>query len=168
MHLQSRAHRGAQMPCLFCMKCFATAGAVTRHLEENECPRAPFINRDKVYKIIRAKDPYGTISKSLLSGQGSDQYQASGDWFWNGYAYEWHPYPSEFSQLQGHNQHLNSPDHQEDQDLYHCPNRACRMDSKTLAGVINHLESETCGFMRLDDVQMTMGNLLGNGCLPMF
>jgi hypothetical protein len=34
------------------------------------------------------------------------------------------------------------------------------MDFKTLAGVINHLESESCGFMRFEAVQGKMGNVL--------
>lgn len=54
--------------------------------------------------------------------------------------------------------HLNSTVHQ--QTLYHCPNRNCNRDFKALAGVINHLESESCGFMRFDSVQRKVGSIV--------
>lgn len=42
------------------------------------------------------------------------------------------------------------------------------MDFKTLAGVVNHLESESCGFMRFATVQNKMGNMLGSNRLSTF
>jgi hypothetical protein len=38
-------------------------------------------------------------------------------------------------------------------NLYHCPQRSCRQDFASLATIINHLESETCGFTKFDKVQ---------------
>ncbi|KAH6699413.1 hypothetical protein EV126DRAFT_443128 [Verticillium dahliae] len=49
------------------------------------------------------------------------------------------------------NQHLNSPAHQ--QALYHCPSTRCGREFSMAGGLFNHLESETCGAMRFDDVQ---------------
>jgi len=46
------------------------------------------------------------------------------------------------------------------QALYHCPNRGCAHDFKTLAAIINHLESETCGAMRFETVQRNIGNIV--------
>ncbi|KAK4112878.1 hypothetical protein N656DRAFT_731338 [Canariomyces notabilis] len=159
MHLQSRIHRGEQMACPFCKRCFTTSTGVAHHLESSACPNAPHINRDTVYQVIRSRDPHGAISKKLLTWQGSDQtrYEATGR-SWNGCAYECYFCHREFGKLQSLTQHLNSPAHQ--QELDHCPNRACRMDFKTLASVINRLESESCGFMRFEAVQGKMGNVL--------
>ena len=42
------------------------------------------------------------------------------------------------------------------------------MDFRTLASVINHLESESCGFMRFETVQRKMGNVLGGDRLLTF
>ena len=49
-----------------------------------------------------------------------------------------------FSRLQSLNQHLASPAHQ--QNLYHCPR--CQRQFVALSGLVNHLESESCGAFR--------------------
>lgn len=51
------------------------------------------------------------------------------------------------------------------QSLYHCPSRGCGRDFTTLAATINHLESESCGFMRFDDVQRGIGDMIAGGRL---
>ncbi len=51
------------------------------------------------------------------------------------------------------------------QDYYHCPHPACRADFKSLASLINHLESETCGFMRFEKVQESMTRMIRGGRL---
>jgi hypothetical protein len=96
------------MSCPFCKRGFATATGVAHHIESSACPNAPNINRDKVYQVIRSKDPHGAISKRLLTWHGSDQYEATGR-CWNGYAYECYFCHREFNQLQSLSQHLNSP-----------------------------------------------------------
>ena len=49
------------------------------------------------------------------------------------------------------------------QKLYHCPKHTCRKEFTTLAGIINHLESESCGFTRFDNVQRGIeGMISGN------
>jgi len=55
----------------------------------------------------------------------------------------------------------------DEQALYHCPNNACRKDFKNLASIVNHLESESCGYLRFDAVQKKMANLT-NGRLLKF
>lgn len=56
-----------------------------------------------------------------------------------------------------------SADSQDQQNLYHCPNRrTCNKQFRTLAAAVNHLESERCGFMTFNQVQHTMGNLIGS------
>ncbi|KAF4821373.1 hypothetical protein CGCSCA4_v008871 [Colletotrichum siamense] len=63
-----------------------------------------------------------------------------------------------YGKLNSLNQHLNSPVHQ--QSLYHCPNRHCGREFTTLAATMNHLESESCGFMRFEAVQQNVGRIL--------
>ncbi len=47
------------------------------------------------------------------------------------------------------------------QELYHCPNKVrCGLQFKTLAGMFNHLESESCGFIKFNGVQSKVGNIL--------
>ena len=54
---------------------------------------------------------------------------------------------------------------QDQQALYHCPKLSCRKDFKSIAGLINHLESETCGFMRFADVQRRAQDMMKGGRL---
>ncbi|KAI2613858.1 uncharacterized protein GGS25DRAFT_21250 [Hypoxylon fragiforme] len=161
MHLNSRIHRGSDgILCPFCKTGYATATGLAHHLEGGHCSRAPFLNRDEVYKVVRAKDPSGLISKKLLGWHGSERYEVTGN-TWNGYAYECYLCHRDFKTLQGLSQHLNSPAHQ--QPLYHCPNRRnCGRDFKTLAAVMNHLESESCSFIRFEDVQKTVTDLVSS------
>jgi uncharacterized NAD-dependent epimerase/dehydratase family protein len=52
--------------------------------------------------------------------------------------------------------------------LYHCPKRSCPSEFKTLAAIINHLESETCGAMRFDTVQRRIGDIVSGNRLLCF
>ncbi|KAK0669899.1 hypothetical protein QBC41DRAFT_99369 [Cercophora samala] len=159
MHLNSRTHRGEQITCPFCKRHFATATGLAHHLEGAACPNAPSINRDEVYKLVRRVDPHGMISKKQIgwTGSATSRYEAS-DRAWNGYNWECYFCHRSFGKLESLNQHLNSPAHQ--QPLYHCPNHNCRLDFKTLAAIINHLESESCSFMRFEQVQKKIGGIV--------
>ncbi|ROT38007.1 putative zinc finger protein [Sodiomyces alkalinus F11] len=157
MHLNSRVHKGTQMDCPFCDRSFVTATGLAHHLESGGCRKAPFLSRDRVYEIVRRQDPHGAISKNLLDWHGSSEYEATSA-SWNGDFYECVLCHREFNSLHGLNMHLKSPVHQ--QSLYHCPNRGCRSDFKSLAGLINHLESESCGYKRFATVQKHMGGML--------
>jgi hypothetical protein len=70
---------------------------------------------------------------------------------WNGLAYECYLCEKEFSSLHGLNNHIKSPAHE--QDLYHCPKASCRKTYKVLSGLIQHMESESCGVMRFSQIQ---------------
>ncbi|KAK1759098.1 hypothetical protein QBC47DRAFT_293087 [Echria macrotheca] len=164
-HMRSRIHSGKDMGCPFCKRSFVSATGLTHHLETGSCSRARNIDRQAVYSIVRARDPRGAISKKLLTWEGDSDYEATGE-SWNGEFYECYLCHREFGKLQGLNQHLNSPAHQ--QSLYHCPQGGCRTDFKTLASLINHLESESCGFMRFEAVQKRMGNLVSSNHLLTF
>jgi len=58
------------------------------------------------------------------------------------------------------NQHLKSPAHE--RDLYHCPKNSCGRQYKLLSGLIQHVESETCGVMRFGVVQQQARNGIEN------
>ncbi|KAI1407043.1 hypothetical protein F5Y13DRAFT_195794 [Hypoxylon sp. FL1857] len=158
MHLRSRIHRGKGIMCPFCKTGYATATGLAHHLEGGSCKQASFLNRDEVYKVVRSKDPTGVISKKLIGWHGSSSYEAT-DSTWNGSSYECYFCHRAFRNLNSLNQHLNSPIHQ--QALYHCPNRMnCGREFKTLAAVMNHLESESCAFARFETVQNTVGDIV--------
>ena len=61
----------------------------------------------------------------------------------------------------GLDQHLKSPTHQ--QEIYHCPNKACKKQFKNLAGMFNHLESESCGFIKFSSVNKSAGDFFKGG-----
>ncbi|KAF3064255.1 putative zinc finger protein [Daldinia childiae] len=158
MHLNSRFHRKSRIACPFCKADYTTATGLTHHLEGGHCPQASFLNRDEIFRVVRAKDPTGILSKKLIGWHGSSTYEAS-DQTWNGHAFECYFCHRDFVNLHALNQHLNSPAHQ--QSMYHCPNRnACGRDFKSLAAVMNHLESESCAFTRFENVQRAAINLI--------
>ncbi|RYP80134.1 hypothetical protein DL769_002620 [Monosporascus sp. CRB-8-3] len=158
MHLNSRIHRGTNIQCPFCKQFYTSATGLSHHLETGSCPQAPFIDRDLIYKLVRRKDPNGLISKKLIDWQPSSRYEASGR-AWNGDGWECYICHRVFDTRHGLNQHLNSPIHQ--QNLYHCPNRVgCGREFTSLAGVMNHLESESCGFTRFENVQNGIRNIV--------
>ncbi len=134
-----------------------------------------------MYRFVRSKDPSGIISKKLLEWDDAGTYEASPR-TWNGSGYECYLCNRAFNSLNGLNQHLNSPARElspdrelgmsdlhrvDQQPLYHCPNRGCR-DFKTLAGIINHLESESCGITRFAAVQRGVTNMIGGDRLLCF
>lgn len=165
MHRNSSVHKGRQIQCPFCQANYTTATGVTHHVESGGCPAASNLNRDQIYRFIRSKDPNGVISKKLLEWHGSYECEVN-EQAWNGYAYQCYLCDREFERLSSLNQHVNSPTHQ--QAIYHCPNRACRKDFKSLAGFVNHLQSESCGLLRFDQVQDSFGELIRGNRLISF
>ncbi|KAI0121923.1 hypothetical protein F4814DRAFT_194350 [Daldinia grandis] len=158
MHLNSRVHRGINIDCPFCRNPYTSATGLAHHLERGACPRAPCLDRDEVYKLIRVKDPGGLISKKLIGWSGSPNYLATYE-AWNGRAFECYLCHRTFASLESLNQHLRSPAHQ--QNLYHCPSRLlCGREFISLAGIMNHLESESCGYTRFENVQRASQNIM--------
>ncbi|KAI1345021.1 hypothetical protein F5Y15DRAFT_410705 [Xylariaceae sp. FL0016] len=161
MHLNSRTHRGLNLACPFCNTGYTSATGLSHHLEGGNCPRAPTLDRDEVFKLVRRKDPTGIISKNLIGYEGSTKYESTRR-SWNGSAYECYLCHRGFKQLQSLNQHLASPTHQE--ALYHCPKRnSCGREFTSLAALMNHLESETCGYTRFENVQRSIQSVIGSG-----
>ena len=112
-----------------------------------------------MYEAIQRRDPKGILAKRFLTWKQDVKYEATElAYNYNEEAYECYLCKRLFQSLASLNQHLSSPVHQ--QDLYHCPNSKCKKNFTTLAGVINHLESEACNFMRFDAVQSTTQRIL--------
>ncbi|TLD14079.1 uncharacterized protein PgNI_02859 [Pyricularia grisea] len=149
-HLNSKTHRGHSMQCPLCNKLYTTATGIVYHIESGGCPNTQNFSRDAVYRLVRSRDPQGIISKKLIGWTGGDEYEAT-DRTWNGYGYECYLCHRIFPKIHSLNQHLKSPAHQ--QSYYHCPNLVCRNEFRTLASLVNHLESESCGYMRFETVQ---------------
>ncbi|KAK4124525.1 hypothetical protein N657DRAFT_644765 [Parathielavia appendiculata] len=161
-HLNSKTHRGSTIKCPFCAASYTTAGGMTHHLERGSCPCAANLDRRELFRLVRSRDPRGLISNHSIEPI-TVTYTADRR-SWNGRGYECSFCYRTFASLSGLNQHLNSPVHQE--VLYHCPNQRCGVEFKTLAAIVNHLESETCGAMRFETVQRRIGDIVsGNRML---
>ncbi|GAP91258.1 putative zinc finger protein [Rosellinia necatrix] len=159
MHLNSRIHRGRTFDCPFCKSPYTTVAGLTHHLEAGSCPKAAGISRDVIYRAVRRLDPAGSITKKLIGWHSSSTYEAT-EHTWNGYYYECYLCHRAFKSLKSLNQHLQSPTHQ--QKLYRCPNHSgCGKEFTSLAGLCNHLESESCQFMRFEAVQTQFRKIVG-------
>ncbi|EJP61119.1 zinc finger protein [Beauveria bassiana ARSEF 2860] len=157
-HLHSKIHRNSSIRCFFCKTEHGTATGLVHHLEGGFCSKAP-LSRDTLYEAVRRRDPNGIISKKLLTWTGSTSYEATEKASNSAVdAYQCYLCARLFGKLASLNQHLGSPIHQ--RKLYHCPNRRCNRDFKPLAAVINHLESESCDYMRFEAVQTNVQRIL--------
>ena len=135
-----------------------TASGVAHHLETGSCPNNPGIDRNTIHKAIRQRDPHGIITHNELEWHGEIETELwDPERAWNGQDYECYLCHREFSALQSLKQHVNSPAHQ--QKIYHCPNRNCAHSFVSLAAMFNHLESESCGFMRFEKVQQRVAGI---------
>ncbi|RMZ79155.1 hypothetical protein DV738_g3532, partial [Chaetothyriales sp. CBS 135597] len=111
MHMNSNAHRPATLLCPLCKNSsYATATGLAHHLERGACPRAPNLNRDELFKIVRRCDPNSIISKNLLEWHGSPTYEAtSRSWNARLQAYQCYLCNRLFKDLNALTQHINSP-----------------------------------------------------------
>lgn len=105
------------------------------------------MNRQTMLQMVRMRDPNGLITNKQLGWYDERHigFEASNQAF-NGYLWECCLCHRKFETRHGLNMHLNSPRHQ--QRSYHCPNFRCGREFVSLAGLFNHLESESCAFMR--------------------
>ncbi|KAI7204270.1 hypothetical protein KC343_g7695 [Hortaea werneckii] len=167
MHLHSRIHRSASIECPFCKSGYTTASGLSHHLETGSCRNAPQLNRDSILEIIRKRDPKGLITnKQLTWHEGTTGTYTATSAAWNGYGFECYFCQREFNTVRSLDQHLNSPAHR--QRVYHCPNHRCEKEFVSLAGLFNHLESETCAFMRFEKVQRQVGHVLNGNRMITF
>lgn len=168
-HKKSRIHQGFDTICPFCNNGFVTATGVTHHLESGSCPNAQGLNREALYRELRRRDPNNVITERLLEDPTSRSLDQS--WqpesAWNGHTgYECYICHGVFSTPNGLHQHITSPIHAT--RLYHCPNSPdkCFKKFPSLAALFNHLESESCGYMRFEAVKRcARGFLVGKGLI---
>ncbi|KAJ5893626.1 hypothetical protein N7495_005317 [Penicillium taxi] len=159
MHLNSKIHRGQDIKCPFCRTGFVTASGASHHLETGSCRNAPSLNRESIHNIIRGADQNGMITNKQIewNSESNSQYTVTSQ-AWNGDSWECYLCHKGFGSSRGLSQHLNSPIHQ--QKVYHCPNsRRCPKEFVSLAALFNHLESESCQFMRFEKVQQVHGQV---------
>lgn len=96
------------------------------------------------------------ITNNLLEWHGESWSTMNA---WNGNGFECYACHRQFSKNAHLDQHLKSPVHL--QQIYHCPNKSrCGLQFKTLAAMFNHLESESCGYIKFARVQNNVGNFL--------
>ncbi|OJJ03184.1 hypothetical protein ASPVEDRAFT_133608 [Aspergillus versicolor CBS 583.65] len=167
MHLRSKIHRGRDVSCPFCKVGYTTASGLSHHLETSSCPNAPSLSRETIYRMVRERDPSGVITNKQIGWVEEKNATYSANLrSWNGNGYECYLCHRQFKSLPALNQHLNSSAHK--QQVYHCPNSGCAKPFAALAGLFNHLESESCSFMRFERVQQSLGNVLQGGRLISF
>lgn len=106
-HLRSHIHRGTDTLCPFCSRGFSTATGLIHHLERGSCPRAPGINREEIFRIMKQRDPNGYVTNLLLKYETAS-YTTSNQG-WNGRAWQCYFCNREFRTQSSLNQHLNSP-----------------------------------------------------------
>ncbi|KAG8529016.1 uncharacterized protein KY384_006706 [Bacidia gigantensis] len=161
-HMNSKTHRGSDVPCPFCRKGFTTASGVSNHLETGSCPNASVVNRESIYKLIKQRDSQGLFTNKLLEWKDDREETWSTSNAYNGHDYECYLCHRCFRAPAHLDQHLKSPAHM--QQIYHCPNsKNCGLQFKTLAAMFNHLESESCRFTKFEAVQRNMTNFFNGG-----
>jgi hypothetical protein len=152
--MNSKLHRGKNVKCPFCNVGFVTASGASHHLETGACPEAGKWNRETIHRAIRSLDPQGVITKKQIGWHTEEntQYSAT-DAAYNGRYWVCYFCKKTFNMRRSLDAHLNSPVHQE--KFYHCLNKrgGCQKEFTSLAGLFNHLESESCGYTRFENVQ---------------
>lgn len=154
------------MTCPFCRIGYTTASGLSHHLETGSCSEATGLTRETIHRIVSERDRNGAFTKKLIGWhEESTQYLATNDAF-NGSFWECYICHREFGKISSLNAHLNSPVHKS--KIYHCPNRLCGKDFLSLAALFQHLESESCRFMRFGKVQQKAADVFHGGKLIAF
>ena len=150
---------GAAIACPWCKNTYTTASGLTIHLESGSCSSG--LNRQRIKGIVQQLDRNNVITRPMITMPGYDNVQtiATARSF-NGSGYECYLCRREFSTLNGLNNHLRSPVHE--QNFYRCPGRGCGREYKVLSGLVQHVESESCGLMRFASVQSQAKNGIQN------
>ncbi|KAI9712242.1 MAG: hypothetical protein M1828_001720 [Chrysothrix sp. TS-e1954] len=153
MHLNSKVHRGCQVVCRFCKRGFTTASGLAHHLEAKGCPNAQYLDRSVIFDAIRQMDSGGVITNKLLAWkQESNTWSTENAWNYQRSVFECYFCHKGFKSTKALDAHLQSPVHS--QKIYHCPDKAgCGMLFKSLAGLFNHWESESCGYVKFEILQ---------------
>ncbi|KAL2075249.1 hypothetical protein VTL71DRAFT_192 [Oculimacula yallundae] len=143
--------------CIPCKRMFMNQNNLMQiHLESGSCTRCD-LDRHKINDMVQRMDRNNVITRPMLEMPGYNNVQTiATERSWNGRAYECYLCPREFGTLRGLNAHISSPFHE--QSMYRCPGRGCGRNYKLLSGLIQHVESESCGLMRFAQVQQQARN----------
>lgn len=159
-NFNTQVRRQEDLACPFCDHNHPVPNVLIQHLERGSCPNAP-LDRAQLYEAVQRRDPDGVITKKLLADSNpvNMHYEAT-ELAYNPAerSYECYLCGRLFRQLSDLNQHLASPKHQ--MHIYKCPNKECKKTFTTLAGLINHLESESCRYMRFEAVRKTAERII--------
>lgn len=152
--MNSKTHRGTGVSCPFCSGAFVSASGASHHLETGACPNARQASREAIHRAISQLDPNGVITKKQIAwhDERNSTYSAT-DSAYNGRFWVCYFCQKGFGARHSLDRHLNSPVHQ--LKIYHCLNKRgqCKKEFVSLAALFNHLESESCGFTRFENVQ---------------
>lgn len=118
------------------------------------------MHRNKLYRYIKNRDHRSLITNKELAWHGEKTYTINPTAAWNPWskAFECYLCYKLHMTLTGLKKHLESSRHQ--QSLYHCVKRSCGKEFKTLAALINHLQSESCKIMGLQQVQKSITTIV--------
>ncbi|CAD6578905.1 MAG: hypothetical protein ASARMPRED_008887 [Alectoria sarmentosa] len=143
-HLKSSVHVGKNVKCPWCTNKFTNLTGVCLHLESGSCTSG--INRDKINQYCREVDPSHIFTNKQIGwhDKGSATTNVASQASWDGSFYRCYFCPKGFDKLSSLNQHLASPAHE--RRIYHCPR--CKREYIALSGLVNHMESESCGAFR--------------------
>jgi Zinc-finger of C2H2 type len=151
---------GTSIQCPFCKEGFTTASGVAVHLESGRCTTSG-LNRTKINDMVRRLDRNNVITRPMLTMPGYDKVEMiATERAWNGEHYECYLCSRIFQTLPALNSHIRSPAH--DQAIYRCPKASCARQYKLLSGLVQHVESESCGVMRFSQVQQQARNGIQN------
>lgn len=146
--------------CPLCGGMFKFPSSIALHIESGACNN---ISRHQVTSAIHALNVIPRISLShRIAGPGGlpggtiVRYSANRQAF-NGFAYECYFCHRTFCTLASLNAHLGSAAHDEDQ--FKCPR--CNKPFKLISGLIQHVESETCGAARFKQVEDMASRMTG-------
>ncbi|KAF7926583.1 hypothetical protein BELL_0382g00020 [Botrytis elliptica] len=148
-HQHSKVHQGFPMKCPLCPTHYPTTSALINHLESGRCPSGS--NRERINAEIRRLDKNHKITTPLIEYSSPSSTNIATERSWNGFCYKCSICHCGFSTLQGLNGHLRSPVH--DQRMYRCPGPSCGREFIVWSGLVQHVESESCGVMRFANVQ---------------
>jgi hypothetical protein len=163
--MNSKHHQPATVRCpgRGCQRAFVSHGALLLHLESGACRSR--MTRQKLNRLVVRADTnnYITNPARLLTGPtGRFEPPARAvTWAtgrsWNGVVYACFLCNSTFKTLEGLNQHLQSPRHED--KIYRCPNSKCRAKFVTLSGLCQHVEGGSCGVRTFARVRNAMESL---------
>ncbi|KAL1748275.1 hypothetical protein HDZ31DRAFT_30046 [Schizophyllum fasciatum] len=159
-HNSSPAHYGRDLKCPLCQGMFKVPSAIALHIESG----CHGYNRHQVTAAVQSLPITKTISLTRrITGPGAARAPAktitnyvATERSFTGSAYECFLCRRTFRTLHSLNSHLSSPAH--DANEFTCPK--CERCFKLISGLVNHMESEVCGFARLRQVKDEMRALV--------